>query len=920
MKSMRLYVLILAGLCLALPALAVPWCDMALAKWSEALTLEGSDNLKPPYGVWTEEPDGALQATGKVDRWSTMLLPNVETSCAATVRFTVQRSSGQKFSLPGGCVRWNYYWGENAPGWDFGVVLRYQDPLNFYRLVVSATRGEMGLWDATGGYLQLVPIPVKVGEPHELKVTVVGVHFTVLLDGKPALDYWDRTQPSEKGKLGLAVWQSAVRVDGFQLAPEMMLRVRIDPPPPHKPNFRFDTRYGTALFDGNEPISYFTKNPPQYGDSAGAVTQEAVKLKPGWRPTYYTALGPAVSGRWPSLIGELPAAFKVTGGGETISFSFQSETPGVSLIDYTCTVRYDAARGVYSYDYAGRQKFINEKPVQLNEYELFDPLTYNNRTPGPEVEHRWNPAGHRWNVYQGPDGGWLRYPIVDYLVEYNNPQTRWGRMGDFLYPDPAACPAFDTQMLWEQPKNRYFKLGQCTWGYDYHHTEVGAGTPIGAPTERPFKFTFTALLPAEAKTIYAQSKLPEAMAKDPTKLIPVDPRGTTFSKTTTWQDPSATMVWSGGTLDTATGHGDAASLRIDGPDSASIYLYQYMVEQYARRWRVSGWFKTKGSRGRGMQLRVKYAYAKEPQEIFYLGGVGDQDWKQFSFITTVISRRDCTSISFEQDGPGQVWLDGIAIAAVKEGENPQVTTFPVPAGLESSTDVLIDLRMDEPVTKAVYDESRNGHALYLNGPEWKQEDGRGFLHFDGVDDSGTLPLKPILEPRDPPPGTTGYESYKPVFRLDSFSYEYWARPRKPAKDSGMMVVFHYRLNPIFGFDQLFARPGECRLFVQNHLFREQTKIRLEKTVPYDQWAYVVATFADGKAVLYVNGEKSGEATYDPKGPGFHFFAYTWRYDFSSWVGTPIRRYRGDLGPLRLYTKALTPAEVAERYKNGWPKQ
>ncbi|MHB9025894.1 MAG: hypothetical protein ACYC7E_17275 [Armatimonadota bacterium] len=33
-----------------------------------------------------------------------------------------------------------------------GVLLRYQNPLNFYRLVISATRGEIGLGDATGSY------------------------------------------------------------------------------------------------------------------------------------------------------------------------------------------------------------------------------------------------------------------------------------------------------------------------------------------------------------------------------------------------------------------------------------------------------------------------------------------------------------------------------------------------------------------------------------------------------------------------------------------------------------------------------------------------------------------------------------------------------------------------------------------------
>ncbi|HEY3417024.1 MAG TPA: hypothetical protein VGM23_09095, partial [Armatimonadota bacterium] len=508
MKSMPLFILLLAGLCLAVPAFAAPWCSVPLAKWAESRTLEGSDSLKPPYGTWAEGSDGALLATGNVGRWSTMLLPGEQGGNTSTaVRFTIQRSSGQQFSLPGGCVRWNYYWGENAPGWDFGVVLRYQDPLNFYRLVVSATRGEMALWDATGGYLQIVPCAVKVGEAHDLQINAFGPHFMVSLDGKTVMDYWDRTLPYEKGQEGLAVWQSAARIESFKVSPVALFRA--ETPPAHKPNFHFDTKYGMALFDGNEPICYFTKNPPSYGENAGVVTQEATKLKPGWRPTYYTALGPAVSERWPKLLGEL-ADFKVTGGGETLSFTFQSEIPGVSHIDYTCTVRYDAVRGVYRYEYQGKQQFTSDKPFSMSSNEYFDPLCYNNRIPGPQVEHRWNTTGHRWDVYQGANGAWMRYPIVDYLTTYNNVQTAWGKMHDFLYPDPAACPAFEMTMGWEQPKNRSFVIGQCTWGYDYHHVEVGASIPVSAPTERSFAFTFTALPPAEAGKLYAQSKLPEA--------------------------------------------------------------------------------------------------------------------------------------------------------------------------------------------------------------------------------------------------------------------------------------------------------------------------------------------------------------------------------------------------------------------------
>jgi len=99
-----------------------------------------------------------------------------------------------------------------------------------------------------------------------------------------------------------------------------------------------------------------------------------------------------------------------------------------------------------------------------------------------------------------------------------------------------------------------------------------------------------------------------------------------------------------------------------------------MIEMQAKRWWVRGWFKTRGVRGRGLELRVKYSYQPKPEDLFYLGGLGDRDWAPFSFITTAPQTRDCTSMTFELDGPGQVWLEGVAISALKEDTHPQTTT------------------------------------------------------------------------------------------------------------------------------------------------------------------------------------------------------------------------------------------------------
>ena len=385
-----------------------------LAKWTESLTLEGSDTLQPPYGKWAET-NGILMVTGLAERWSTMLAPGDQgANRKVSVRFAVQQSSGAPFSLPGGCYRWGFYWGENAPGWDFGVVLRFKDPLSFYRVQVSAARGQLALWDSTGGYLQIVPCAIKANEPHTLEITARGAHFQVALDGAPVMDYWDRTLPHESGRVGLAAYKSTVRVESFEVDSAAKDATRM---PPHRPNFRFDTNGVVALYDGYEPISVF-------GARNGLLCQDAVKLKPGWRPTYYSQFGPTISSKWMPVVGKLPEALKVEGGGETITYRFQTEFPNVTRADYVCTVRFDAGRGVYRYEFRAKLVFLGEVK-NMSEFEWLDPLCYNNREPGPEVVHRWNWVGHRWHVFQGPGGEWRRYPLVDYNP-CNNQEMNWG--------------------------------------------------------------------------------------------------------------------------------------------------------------------------------------------------------------------------------------------------------------------------------------------------------------------------------------------------------------------------------------------------------------------------------------------------------------------------------------------------------------
>lgn len=675
-----------------------------LKDWTEAVTLdagteaarlEGPPKVMPadgrapspvaqaPFGRWRRDGSGVV-AEGLTTCWSTMLAPGDQAGAKVRVAFQVTKSSGAARQLPGGCVRWGFHWGENVPGWDFGIVFGYQDPLNFYRLQVSAARSELALWDATGGFLQLITCDLKLNQPAELLLNWCGAHIQASLNDKPLMDYWDRTLPYTKGRVGLAAWKSEVQVADFAISP--VTGDSNTAPPTHKPNFRLEPSGGIVtghpgfqmepfpgviLFDGNEPISLYWKQPVNAGGegSRGTLYQDAVKLKPGWRPAYYTYIGPNGAnwvGRWAELTGDLPAAFAVTGNGEVLSFAFRTQDQGIANTDYTCTVRYDDKRGIYRYEYKGKTVFA--KPGKTNEFELHDALVFNNRSPGPGVTHRWNPAGHRYWVYQNPAGEWRRMPLADYSVDfstdYNNAEVPWTRSVDFLYPDPAACPLFITEPGWPQPAGRKHYIGQCTWGYDYHHREVGAALELPAGTERPFTFTFTALPPAEADALAAKAKDLEALAKETRTLIPFNPAGTTFAENSRWGEPSTTAVWQGkGVLDTTVGHGDSRSLRLDAPGQAYVLLYQYLIEQHAPAWEIRGWFRSKDVKG-ACRLQVKYAYGKDAEDSFTLPAVGSHDWTPFAFTTTVFRVKDCSRLTFEFEGTGQLWLDDISITAL----------------------------------------------------------------------------------------------------------------------------------------------------------------------------------------------------------------------------------------------------------------
>ncbi|MBT3379609.1 MAG: LamG domain-containing protein [Lentisphaerae bacterium] len=918
-KTLRLMAV---PVCVLLTAIAAEgaWSTVPLETWTRAQSMDTSIGLHPTPAEWLEQ-DGRLTIRGKANCWDTRLLPGDQSpDTRVTVDFTINSSAKQPRRLPPiSTYRWGYHYAENVSGWDVGLVLRYRGPLNHYRLSLSGHRKELALWDSLGEFLQFAKCPVTVGAAHRLDVVSRGAHIVATLDGEKVLDYWDRNLPHTEGQMGLSVWRSDVTIDRYAVTPLSPVPLT---PPKHQPDFHFEQDGEHAiLFDGFEPIARFHK---ATRGNVGALTIGNIKLKPGNRPSYYTWYGPAITpgpghGVLP-LVGELPDALRVSRTGEQLHMAFDTNRPDTAKAEHQCVVRFDEVRGVYRYEYKTHLTFTSEGPFKINAFELIDPLTQNNRPPGPEVTYRWNAAEHRWHLYQAPDLKWYRYPLIDHLAPCANRETRWGKFTNLLYPDSGACPTFELGLDWERDPKRRFELGLCHWGYDFHHRETGNGDPVLPGHERRFSVTMTGMPMSEARKIFAASTVSPEVAEHAEAFAVFNPAGSTFAETSTRPDPKSMTVWRDAKVDAGVGRRDSHSLRIDGPGKGWVQIYQHAIEANAERWWVRGWCRSRGVTGRGLQLRTAYSYSDKPEQIFYMDARGDTEWTRFSFITDVFKKRDCTNVVFELDGAGCVWLDDVAVSALAPDQTPDQTPRPVPTDLVTRNDVLIDLPMDAEATRGVYDVSHNGHHLMLEGsPQWLQENGRGFLRFDGEEDGATIPLKPRLLPLDykAPVG-----QIKTLFPLESFSYEFWARPQL-SPTGATMSLLNFRWNARLEFRRFNATDGTCLLYYQNDRRLPEDRwhgtgeVRIEKRVPCNTWLHIVTTHKDGKVVLYIDGEPTGEAEYDPETPGFEFFMVGTKYHIG-WAYGGGRRYRGDIGPIRLHAAALSPSGVADAFRNGWP--
>jgi hypothetical protein len=894
-----------------------------------------------PNGTWALKKNGIV-ATGTAKPWTIQTAgdpswTDVKVSATLTIEkpapksdFPIYHGEYDRY-LPRdwfpklcdhtGIYRFRYYAGEFDWGSDAAVYFRYQNRENCYRVQLSSEYQEMILWHSTGGYLAVVPCKVVPGQAYQVNVLAQGAHIQVFLDGVKTIDYWHDCLPTLSGGIGLAAYNSTVAFNHVTVT----AMPAPGPMPAHQAVFTHRVwRAQPWIFDGNEPICLLetgkTGFAPDYGD--GVMAFFFVKLRPGYRPMYQTFVSVRKNEAKTALLkGDEMKAVTYTGQGTgKLAFAWDGETSDkIMASHHTDVLTYDRARGTYRHDITADLTF--NKDERIFALEFSDPLTYNNKTPGRGVKYRWLPAGHAWGVMRSEDGSITRHPISQSLNI--DGQNSWylqpGNGLWILYPDRAVCPVFEHHT----PNERTY-VGVCHWGFDWHQYVHWGDKPrdIKAGTKFTISHTLTGYTPQESEAYFLASKLhpkndqPETepnrplYGKLPSPLgyAVVDPAGTSFDKLYDTREPYVGWQWYGDyAMDREVGHTDHYAMRLDGPAAVQGMFYHHMIDNYAKRYLCTFWVKTKGVKG-SVVAKLYYPWNEKVQkDVIDTGLTGDNDWTEYSFITTVpcmtATNYDASEFSLTVSGTGSVWMDDWSVRPLEANE--QVTEkrpAPVtaPAAAAPSADYLIYLPCNEGSGPALADASGHGNHAKLYGVTWVTDNGRPVLRF-----AGKYPvayIKSLSAELQPPP--------KNEYPRAGLTLDAWVKP--VAGKGGDIMGYFYSprlyLTPAAGgkftvsFNVLYAGKWET--------------VTSGPLVPADAWSHVAGVIDNGKARVYVNGKQAAEKALADGKLTFTHYSPVISIGTYNWLSSPS--YQGDMAEIRWWSRAATADELAATAAKGRP--
>ncbi|MHB9132860.1 MAG: LamG-like jellyroll fold domain-containing protein [Armatimonadota bacterium] len=816
---------------------------------------------------WT---DYRIDYALRIDAASTRLSPNTEA---------------------GGWVWANYANDVNIGGYEAGLALRKQGD-NLYRVMFSTPYKEVMLWSTRGGFLQVVPCPLEVGKTYQVSATAQGAHLTVSIDGKPVIDYWDRTIPQLTGSMALALHEGAASFSNVAIT---SLPASKAVAPAHKAEFHFLQWKGERwAWDGNEPI-FLLRN-----DSNG----HEVKLAPGYQPqmvVYWHWLNYGDENFYADKMKEI----NVKAEGEKLHFEViatdnKEKTWLTSRTDVT--VVYDAAQHRYIYDHVSDLVIPEGHTLRLNHpLEFTDPCIHGHVGSASPRTVEWK-TPHPWSVYKHESGKLYKHPHNHntWYPGFAKPAWQEAR-GNYLDPkdgfwavvgDPVVNPVFSIQDSSVKDSRFYTEL--CGWAFDVHMRwwPVKPGGTLKADTYT-VKWRMTSVDGKQSDKWLADASLLAVENPDAKLLVYTGGIGhlERFDQTVKWASPFYTYPWGdAGLQDTTTGHDDKTSLKLDGPRMAqtmvggSVYSDPVLEKT---QYEVTAWVKTKDVQGEGPGL----IFGGQP---YFPLITGTTDWQKIGFACSPNQPLHTVPLAVANSGSGTVWFDDLLIRPLKKDEKPVAPIAAAPKPV-NNPEAVLDQLLAWSTKSEMKDPGRTLLDLSKHGNHGRLE---GTATF--VDDNGKRALE--LE------ADKGYAQGGNFIFKSPQSFTIWVKPGKLVNDWNMiatggawnrawMIFLYYKQAP-YSID---FRPWGTRIFVDG-------------VVPQDKWTHIAAV-DDGKMItLYVNGEK----VKDGKSSGGTWAAVEGPLVLGTWVyyEKPRSSYTGRLAGAIYWNKALDAAAVKALFEQG----
>lgn len=707
------------------------------------LSCRGGESLAP----WTRQPadwvGAAVQesaATLTSEKWSYLYsaieTADAEMSASVTIAEPAKllRFFGQSWSV------WpDPTFGDG--GFEAGLVL-CGGADSGYRIQLSHKYQLLALvkWPE-GGYVRVVPCPVKLNEPHRVVARVQGSVITVAVDGVEKIRWQDDFLPLGKGKVGLGT-SSGAKVQVSDVSVKALPSEPGSVVAPHVPRFSVRQFLGERpwVFDGDEPILLLPV--PK------ATSINNVKLKPGYKPqlswnSHWDVQNQGAYKEADNTVSEPTWS----GGGGTITTNWTSRhVKGAFEVKTAMTVGWDAKRQVYTYD-------VNSAMEVTQEFHFRYGYDFEHHTP-------LDPFRWQYLVARRADGTVYDRPVypVDPGPQYDletigGARVWFGRHGETMH----VAPAVEYYISAGQSLGRTLNTAVCAAFYD-------TGVSFPAETAKPgtrieVKYRYTGWPAAESEALFKASKSYDTPMLDPqhhyifadewpkltfSQFVPMSETwiyGRTPFMTGHNQRPSYELVkncGAGSGFAIKLGPASFAKARLSkaptiSPDSTAAKPVPVLVPG---RYAVTALVKSVNAHGPGGRIEVEATQAKSNRVLasarHYVGN-GSFDWKPQGFVFEVPEGSGVLSVAFGNAGTGEMLITDVEFRRLNEGEAlpPGVSGTPAekpPDFGESIPGAIADFRLEEGSGDVVFNHAGGPH-LDLANLDWVIDSGRPALRF-----------------------------------------------------------------------------------------------------------------------------------------------------------------------------------------------